>query len=186
MWPFTQSRKAKEQTYQDLGVRLIATLVTQLRLPGWGTNLLPTYSADEISAIDSGCAAFQRLADEEGGGAAGATYFHPEAAHEIRRKIAGDELMSYADRLCRFSEKLPADWKQAASAYLKAWSATLEPSSLQNLGELLAKAGCVDAARETFNVILAFPPYAPKVYGNQHDDLVRMIVEHARESLNAL
>ena len=81
---------------------------------------------------------------------------------------------------------MPAEWKLAASAYLKAWSATLEPSALQNLGELLAKAGYADAARETFNVILRFPDYAPKVYGDKQDDLVRMIVERASDSLKEL
>ena len=185
MWPFSLSRKAKE-AYQDIGIKLVARLVAELNLPGWETDLLPTYSVDEISAIDSGCAAFQRLADQEGGGVPGAMYFHPDAAEEIRRKIAGDELMSYADRLCRFSEDLPAEWKLAASAYLKAWSATLEPSALQNLGELFAKAGYADAARETLNVILRFPDYAPKVYGDKQDDLVRMIVERASDSLKEL
>ena len=73
---------------------------------------------------------------------------------------------------------MPAEWKLAASAYLKAWSATLEPSALQNLGELLAKAGYADAARETFNVILRFPDYATKVYGDKHDDLVSSMLEN--------
>lgn len=186
MWPFPLSRKAKERAYQDCGIRLIARLVQQLGLPGWGEDMMPTYSTEEIAAIDSGCARFQRVADKEGGGAAGSMYFHPDAATEIRRKIAGDELMSYADRLCLFADDSPGNWKFAASAYLKAWSATLEPSALQNLGELLAKAGCSDAARETFNVILKFPPYAPKVYGEQQDELVQMIVDRASQSLKEL
>ena len=183
MWPFGPSRKATESGYQDLGTKLIARLVAELRLPGWGADLLPTYSAEEIQAINSGCASFQRLADQEGGAAPGTTHFHPDAAAEIRRKIAGDELMSYTDRLCRFEDELSADWKLAASAYLKAWSATLEPSALQNLGELLAKAGHPDPARETFSVMLRFPAYAPKVYGDKQDELVRMIVERATHSL---
>jgi len=186
MWPFPLSRKAMERAYQDGGVRLIARLVAQLGLPGWGPNVMPTYSAEEVAAIDSGYASFQRMADKEGGGAAGSMHFHPDAATEIRRKIAGDELMSYADRLCRFGDDLQVEWKLAASAYLKAWAATLEPSALQNLGELLAKAGYADAARETFTVILKFLPYAPKVYGKQQDELVRMIVERASESLKEL
>ena len=55
---------------------------------------MPTYSAEEVAAIDSRNASFQRMADKEGGGAAGSMHFHPDAATEIRRKIAGDELMS--------------------------------------------------------------------------------------------
>src|SRR6266508_1706578 len=113
MSPFAPSPKERESAYQDLGVKLIARLVAELRLPGWGADLLPTYSAEEIQAIDSGWASFHRLADEEGGGNPGATYFHPDAAAEIRRKITGDELVSYADRLCRFADELPADWKLA-------------------------------------------------------------------------
>lgn len=184
MWPFGPSRKASDSGYQDLGIKLIARLAAELRLPGWGADLLPTYSPEEIEAINSSYASFQRLADQEGGDTPGTAYFHPDAAAEIRRKIAGDQLMSYADRLCRFEDELSADWKLAASAYLKAWSATLEPSALQNLGELLAKTGHADAARETFSVILRFPAYALKVYGDKQDELVRMIVERASDSLN--
>lgn len=183
MWSSKLSGKARKRAYQELGTSLIARLVTELNLPGWRTDLLPTYSAEEIEAINSGWASFQRLADEEGGGAARSTYFHPDAAAEIRRKIAGDELLSYADRLCRFADELPTNWRLAASAYLKAWSATLEPTALQNLGELLLKAGHVDAARETFTAILSFPAYAPKVYGHKQDELILMIVERAKDSL---
>src|SRR5438067_13662276 len=117
MWPFSLSRKAKE-AYQDIGIKLVARLLAELNLPGWETDLLPTYSVDEISAIDSVCAAFQRLADQEGGCVPGAMYFHPDAAEEIRRKIAGDALMSYADRLCRFSVDLVADWRLVETAIL--------------------------------------------------------------------
>lgn len=94
--------------------------------------------------------------------------------------------MSYADRLCGFGSKATSNWKLAASAYLKSWSANLEPAALQNLGELLVEASHIDAARETFAVILSFPPYAPNVYGEKHGDLVRMIVERANESLKGL
>jgi hypothetical protein len=178
--------QAKKRGYQDLGVRLIARLVRERDLPGWGSDLLPTYSAEEIEAINSGWASFQRLADDEGGGAPGSTSFHPDAAAEIRRKIAGEELMSYADRLCRFTNDLPPNWKVAASAYLKSWSATLDPSALQNLGELLVKADHIDDARETFTLILSFPAYAPNVYGSNQDELIRMVVEHAKHSLSEL
>jgi hypothetical protein len=187
MWPFTKSRKAKERAYRDAGMMLVARLVSELSLPGWGSDLLPTYSAEEIEAIDAGYARFQRLADQEGGGGApGKTHFHPDIAAEIRRKIAADELTSYADRLCGFGSEVPTNWKFAASAYLKSWAGMLEPAALQNLGELLARAGHINAARETFTVILSFPPYARKLYDEKHDDLAQMILERANASLNEL
>src|SRR5438477_5919529 len=125
MWSFTKSRKAKERAYRDAGMKLVARLVSELGLPGWGSNLLPTYSAQEIGAIDAGYSRFQRLADQEGGGAPGKTYFHPDIVAKIRRKIAADELMSYADRLCGFGSEVSTNWKFAASAYLKSWAAML-------------------------------------------------------------
>ena len=51
MWPFRKSRKAKERAYQDAGMKLVARLVSELTLPDWGSDLLPTYSAEEIEAI---------------------------------------------------------------------------------------------------------------------------------------
>jgi hypothetical protein len=60
------------------------------------------------------------------------------------------------------------------------------PSALQNLGELLERAGHAELAREAFNVILKFPSYAPKLYGEQASDLAGMIMKRARESLAKL
>ena len=185
MWPF--SKKAKADPYMASGTRLFQTLVTTLDLPGWSIDLLPTYSEEEVEAIDHGLGRFQRLADDvakEKG--EGSMYFHPDAAAEIRRKIASDELQFYANRLWQFEDDLPAEWKLAASAYFKAWASMANPSALQNLGELLERAGHAELAREAFNVILKFPSYAPKLYGDQASDLAGMIVKRARESLAKL
>jgi hypothetical protein len=172
------------------GTQLLARLVVALELPGWSRDLLPTYSGEELKAIDRGLGRFQRLADdvgrEERGEGQGSTYFHPDAAAEIRRTIAGEELKSYADRLWQFEDELPGEWKLAVSAYFKAWAAVANPSALQNLGELLVRAGQLGLAREAFNVILKFPSYASNLYGKDAPELSRMIVGRARESLGEL
>lgn len=167
-------------------MRLLATLVKQVPLPGWGADLLPVFSSEEIAVIEDGLSRFQRVADSEFEGSQGGTYFHPEAAEAIRRMVTGDELISYANAIWQFEDELPGNWRIAASAYMKAWAAMLNPTALQNLGELLAKAGENDAARATFSVILEVPNYAAKLWGEGHDDLAEEIVAVARESLQEL
>lgn len=183
-WPFQFKKTAPDTVYQDVGTKLVADLVSSLGLPGWGADLLPTYTAEEIAAIDRGLEQFQKLADQElGGGKPGAATFHPDVAPQIRRTLAAQSLASCADFAWQFSDQLPANWKLVASTYLKAWASNLDPQSLQNLGTLLLKAGCTAAAKATFNVILSFPHYAEKLYGDKGHDLADHIVTTAKQSL---
>jgi hypothetical protein len=184
MWPFG---KRNNTAYPDAGMQLLAKLIQQFSLPGWRADLVPTFSSDEAAAIDEGLARFQRLAESEvGEGAQGSTYFHPEAAKEIQRMLSGEELIRYADAIWQFSDELPSNWRIAASAYLKAWAVTLNPSALQNLGKLLAEAGHVEAARATFSVIIEVPHYAAKLWGDGQDELATRTVALALESIKEL
>lgn len=124
------NRKIKR--YPDAGTRLFAHLIRQFSLPGWSADLVPTYSEEELEAIQDGLGDFQRTADAQMGGGA---QFHPEAATVIQRMITGEELIRYADDIWQFADEIPSDWRVAASAYLKAWASTLSPIALQQLGK---------------------------------------------------
>lgn len=183
-WPIRFKKQLADTVYQDAGMKLIADLISSLELPGWGADLLPVYTSEEITAIDRGLEQFQKLANQElGGSEPGIATFHPDAAPQIQRTIASQSLNSYADLAWQFSDHLPANWKLVASTYLKAWASNLEPQSLQRVGELLLKADCKAAAKKAFNVILLFPHYAKNLYGNDSRDLTDRIVETAKQSL---
>lgn len=154
-----------------------------LNLPGWNEGL-PNYTDEEIAAIDRSLSQFQNMANRELGGDA---TFHPNVISEIRRKLAGDALAELARyKLMIQSEDIPTDWKPIASEFLKAWASLLDPLSLLELGDLLAKVGCKNEAKEVFQVVLLFPTYAKTHWGKSDDKLLESIVSQAKEKLQNL
>jgi hypothetical protein len=69
--------KNPAKAYVDAGMALTQRLVTSLNLPGW-RDLEPTYSADQLEAIEGRLSGFQQMANDELGGE---VKFHPEALH---------------------------------------------------------------------------------------------------------
>ena len=107
--------------YVDDGMRLLHTLVKDMALPGWSADLQPSYSEEEIEAIDRQLRQFQQLADEEvGEGRSGSALFHPEAVPELRRTAACSALMSLGFPNAVSVTTLSADWKSTAATFLKA------------------------------------------------------------------
>jgi hypothetical protein len=164
-----QRVKAIPKPYVDAGVRMTHSLRDSLRLPGW-ENSLPVYSVEEQEAMAKEAQHDQRLFNEAAGSE---IKFHPEIAGEVYRHSAGRGLESLADRKWHLRDELsgfwiepmdecPADWKDAASTYLKAWACNLSPTSLLGLGNLLIKAGYKSEAKQVLSVVALYPTYDSK------------------------
>lgn len=167
-------------------MRLTYDLIQTMRLDGWD-KLLPVYSADEISVMETAVASFQSMANKQMGGKAS---FHPELIGEIQRPLMAEALQKYAGRDWQYTSKkeLPADWKLRVSTYLKAWAGGLNPNCLIEMAEMLAMAGNKAEAKEALEVVFSFPTYASTFYGGAPDceDMAASIVNSARESLEKL
>jgi hypothetical protein len=175
--------KSKAKPYADAGMALLYKLTASLNLSGWKDGL-PTYTQSEIEAIDRKMTSFQKMANHELGGNAG---FHPSIVQELQRTLAAQALFELASGEWKFSEEVPQDWRECVATYLKAWSGSLDPVALLELGDLLVKAGYRSEAKETFQVVLLFSTYAPTYYkGQQEAELVERIVGTATESLRDL
>ena len=151
------------KAYVDAGVRLTHELVVSLGLADW-KDLLPDYTAEEIEAMDRELSNFQQIADgmaaeQEGPGAQ--MLIHPEAAPEIRRMLMGQGLENLAARDWRFfgEDRIPDNWRQCVSTYLKAWVCTLSAGVLLEVGDLLSRVGRKQEARKAFEVVLLYPRY---------------------------
>ncbi len=158
-------------------------LVTSLNLPDWN-EARAGYRPDEMDAINRELSSFQKMANEELGGEA---KFHPDVGPELTRKLTAQALVDLADHECAYADIAPANWKNYAATYLKAWVAQLDPLTLMRLGELFAKAGLRNEAKDTLRVVLLFPTYADTYYSGQRNvDLVDDIVNSAKEALEQL
>jgi hypothetical protein len=109
--------------YLDSGMALTHKLATSLDLSGW-KEPQPTYTPDELEAIERRLSSFQRMANEELGGEA---KFHPDVAPKIQRMLAGEALRELADSPWKYSDDIPSNWKECVATYLKAWVAQLDP-----------------------------------------------------------
>jgi hypothetical protein len=175
--------KKVEKSYVDAGVALIHKLNATLNLPDW-RELLPTYTEEEMEAINRRWSDFQRTANEVGGGD---VKFHPEIVPDLQRMLTAEALADLAGAPWKFSDELPTRWRQCVSTYLKAWAADFNPLALLDLGDLLVKAGYRTEAKEVFQVLLLFPTYANTYYsGQQKPQLVENISGSARERLREL
>ncbi|MGA3175979.1 MAG: hypothetical protein ABSE19_01380 [Candidatus Acidiferrum sp.] len=180
----TDKRPAKP--YVDAGMRLTQKLITSLRLGGW-ENHLPVYSPEEIEVIKRQLEESQRQFNEAAGGT---VLFHPEAVETLQRMQTAQALEGLAGEGWLYSDRseLPKDWATRVSTFLKAFACGLNPSCLQQVGELLVQAGYKTEAREAFEVVLLFPTYASTYYGGAPDceDIVAKTVNRARDSLGKL
>lgn len=177
-----ETRKSPKP-YVDAGVALIHRLENSLSLLAWN-DLAPTYSAEEMEAIDRKLSSFQKTANHVAGGEA---RFHPEIIQDLRRTLAAEALAELAGNPWKYSDEIPTNWRDCVATYLKAWAAGLSPLVLLDLGELLERAGCQNEAREAFRVVLLFPSYAHTYYrGQEKPGLVESIVTRAKESLQEL
>jgi hypothetical protein len=175
--------KGKSQPYVDAGMASTFKLCHSLNLPDWNDGL-PSYTAEEIAAIDRELSRFQQIANSELGGEA---KFHPEVVPALQRLWAGEALTELArKKLMLQSEDTPTDWKPIASTLLKAWASRLDPRTLLELADLLAKVGCKNEAREVLQVVLLFPTYAETLWGKSDDKLLEGIVCEAKENLRHL
>ncbi|MBI3853309.1 MAG: hypothetical protein HY298_23930 [Verrucomicrobia bacterium] len=171
------------QPYVDAGTALTFKLPRSLNLPDWNDGL-PNYTQEEIAAIDRRLSQFQQMANSELGSEA---KFHPDAAPKLQRMLAGEALAGLArDKFMFQSEDIPTDWKPLASTFLKAWASRLDPSTLLELGDMLAKVGCKNEAKEVLQVVLLFPSYAKTLWGKNDDELLGRIVSEAKEALQTL
>src|SRR4051794_29370241 len=84
--------KEKSHLYVDAGTALTINLCRSLDLPNWKDGL-PTYTEEEIAAIDRGLSQFQKMSNQELGGE---VKFHPDAVSEIQRTLAGEALLDLA------------------------------------------------------------------------------------------
>ncbi len=176
--------KHSSKRYPDAGMTLTLKLIGTLGLKDW-QNGLPSYTPEEIDAIDREITNFQSLANEEIGGKA---VFHPDAVDGISRHLAATALEGMAGRGWRWSEELPENWKKVCSTYLKAWASKMNPSLLLDMAGLLAKAGYEGEAREALQVVLLFPSYANAYFAGADatGEVTNAIVERARKALAAL
>jgi hypothetical protein len=128
-----------------------------------------------------------RQANEEAGGP---VLFHPEAVGTLQRMQTAEALEALAGEDWLYSDRseLPKDWATRVSTFLKAFACGLNPSCLQQMGELLVQAGYKTEAREAFEVVLLFPTYASTYYGGAPgcEDIVAKTVNRARDSLGKL
>ncbi len=101
--------------------------------------------------------------------------------------MSAEALIEVASDAWKFSDEIPADWKEIVATYLKGWAASFNPRALTELGELLMKVGYRSEAKEVFRVLLLFPTYAETYFsGQQTRELVDDIVNAAKESLHEL
>ncbi len=175
--------KEKGQPYVDAGTALTFKLPRSLNLPDWNDGL-PNYTQEEIAAIDRRLSQFQQMANCE---LRGEVKFHPDLVPELQRRLAGEALAEFArNKLILQSEDTPTDWRPLASTFLKAWASRLDPFTLLELGDLLAKVGYKSEAREVLQVVLLFPTYAHTLWGKNDDELLGNIVNEANETLQNL
>jgi hypothetical protein len=175
--------KDKGQPYVDAGTALAFRLPRFLNLPDWHEGL-PEYTPEEIAAIDRRLSQFQKIANSELGGAAA---FHPDVIPKLQRMLAGEALTKFArEKLLSLSEDIPTDWKPIASSFLKAWVSSLDPLILLELGDLLAKTGYSNEAKDVLQVVLLFPTYAETLWGETNAELLERIVSEAKEALRDL
>jgi hypothetical protein len=163
---------------------LLYKLIITFNLPDW-KELLPTYTEEELEAINKSRSDFQKTADEVIGGS---SIFHPEVVPTIQRNLASDALSELADKKWKYSDELPTNWEACVSTYLKAWAGNLNPLTLLNMGDLLVAAGHQIEAKNVFQLLLLFPTYAETYYnGNPNArDLVKDITNSAKDRLNDL
>ncbi len=178
--------------YVDAGIRLTRELVVSLGLGDW-KDLLPEYTTEEMEAMDRELTNFQRMADgtaaeEEGPGTQ--MFFHPEAAPEIRRMLMGQALENLAARDWRFlgEDRIPDNWRQCVSTYLKAWVSSLSAAVLLEVGDLLSRVGRKQEARKAFEVVLLYPRYIENRDrgSKQSIDNAHYFADRARERLQRL
>jgi hypothetical protein len=176
--------RKKEKPYIDGGVTLIHKLTATLSLPDW-KHLVPTYTEEEVEAINRSWSNFQKTANQAVGGDA---KFHPDAAPIIQRTLAAEALAELAEHTWKYSDELPTDWRHCVSTYLKAWAAHFSPLTLLDLGDLLVKAGYRTEAKGVFQVLLLFPTYADTYYAGHQNllELVQNITDSAKERLREL
>jgi hypothetical protein len=174
--------KEKSQPYVDAGTALVFELSRSLNLTDWNEGL-PNYSPEELEIIQKRLSQFQKIANSELGGEA---KFHPDALPELQRMLAGEALTEFAGEQWKFSDDVPANWKNLVSIYLKAWVSRLDPQTFLDLGDLLVKASHQNEAKKVFQTVLLFPTYAKKMWGKDNDELLDLIVGRAKESLQDL
>jgi hypothetical protein len=176
----------KQGDYCEAGTKLVRTIADAVVLDEWRHGL-PQYTPAESEAISKSLSAFQRTADSMMGGKA---VFHPEIIDTIQRKFTAEGLEELAGQDWKFSDRktLPTNWKSCVSTYLKAWLCNMNPQVLLDMATMLAKAGYKEEAKQTYEVVLLFPNYAPRYFGNScnSDELVNVIVEQAQVALHAL
>jgi hypothetical protein len=156
----------QSQPYVDTGMALVFRLSAEFNLPDWN-NGLPDYTPAELEAIQHGLDRFQAMADEEMGGNAA---FHPDAVKTLQRHVAGEALGDYAQHLAleitgNQEGANTTDWRLAVSAYLKAWSSKLDPMTMLNMADFLARIDKKEAARAAYQVVLHVPTYAGTLWG---------------------
>jgi hypothetical protein len=154
------AQESTPESYLDSGTTLIKRLTQSLPLPDW-RNGPPGYTEGENEAIDFSLSQFQRIGDEvarERGGDKMA--IHPNHVEDIRRMLAEQGLRRLADGAWRFGDKLPEDWKENLSTYLKAWLCGLNPMVLLDVADLLVHAGRNAEASEAIETVRLFPAYA--------------------------
>jgi len=175
--------KEKSQPYVAAGTALAFKLPRSLNLPDWNDGL-PNYTQEEIAAIDRRLSQFQQMANCE---LRGEVKFHPDLVPELQRRLAGEALAEFArNKLIRQSEDTPTDWRPLASTFLKAWASRLDPLTLLELADLLAKVGYKSEARDVLHVVLLFPTYAHTLWGKNDDERLGNIVNDAKETLQNL
>lgn len=172
----------KRQPYVAAGTALTLGLPRSLNLPDWHDGL-PNYTPEEVAAIDANFSQFQYLANSQ---LNGEVKFHPDVIPEIQRKLAGDALFEFAKTKFNVYSDVPTDWQPVASTFLKAWVSRLDPLSLLLLGDLLAKVGRKNEAKDVFQVVLLFPTYSKILWGKDDNKLLGSIVGEAKESLRNL
>lgn len=179
------TNKLQSGAYSDAGTSVVLRITQSLNLKDWQDGIPVGYTREEMDAIDKRMANFQRIADEEGGGPVS---FHPDAVDSIRRTVAAQALENWANRDgWKFSDKLPDDWRSRASTYLKAWTSNLNPTTLLDLAELLARAGSKEESKEALKVVLLFPAYAHIHYsGSERPEMVDLIIKSATDALGCL
>lgn len=178
------SPQSPKKPYVEAGTHVTLRLVQSLSLQGW-ENGLPSYTQDEMEAINHKLDMFQRMANEKMGGTA---VFHPEVAEEIQRRFAAEGLEDLAGLGWKFTAKdtVPEDWKLRVSTYLKAWACKLNPQTFLDMAEMLNRAGYKTEAREAWEVVLLFPSYASRYFGSDNRELTNQIVDEAKQALLVL
>jgi hypothetical protein len=168
--------------YLERGTILVRN-VSDACLKEWQAGV-PGYTPAEEAAINEHLSSFQRTADRVVGGNA---VFHPEIIDTVERQFTAEALEELAGEGWKYSDKrtLPGNWKDRVSTYLKAWLCNMSPQVLLAVGEILAKAGYKGEAKQAYEVVLLFPSYAPRLFGDspQSAELTRSIVEDAQKAL---